>query len=68
MPGFDGELSELTPQKREERERQEQKKREQDILLPKKKTGWEIIFFSVWYGWQWLLCWCFQCFMEESRL
>ena len=44
MPGFDGELSELTPQKREE---QEQKKREQDILLPKKKTGWEIIFFSV---------------------
>ncbi len=68
MPGFDGELSELTPQKREERERQEQKKREQDILLPKKKTGWEIIFFSVWYGWQWLLCWCFQCFMGESRL
>ena len=59
MPGFDGELSELTPQKREERERQEQKKREQDILLPKKKTGWEIIFFSVR---------CFQCFMEESRL
>lgn len=47
MPGFDGEISELTPQKREERERQEQKKREQDILLPKKKTGWEIIFFSV---------------------
>lgn len=47
MPGFDGELSELTPQKREERERQEQKKREQDILLPKKKTRWEIIFFSV---------------------
>ncbi len=47
MPGFDGELSELTPQKREEREKQKQKKREQDYWRGRKVFFLMLLFYVI---------------------